>query len=74
MCKTKIRLYVETSISGPTDPEMLAFWQAFQKLRTDGQTEQRFMYIDDESKCEMYHLSMLRILFQNNPFTTNWKQ
>ena len=25
---------------------MLAFWQAFQKLRTEGQTERRIMYID----------------------------
>ena len=39
--------YNITSISGPTGPEMLAFWQAFQKLRTDGQTEQRFMYVDE---------------------------
>ena len=27
--------YIYTSISGPTGLEMLAFWQAFQKLRMD---------------------------------------
>ena len=46
-----LRFCVVTSISGPSGQEMLAFWQAFQKLqtqklRTDGQTERRFMYID----------------------------
>ena len=38
--------YGNTSISGPTGPEMLVFWKAFQKLRADGQTERHFMYTD----------------------------
>ena len=42
------------SISGPVGQEMIAFWQAFQKLRTDGQTKRHFMYIDWQKYGEQY--------------------